>query len=507
MLSSRPASAQVRLSNAANILREAGLSAVISRSRPASAATAQQQVATDGLGTSWSRPGTAGGSSSSRQLRPQSAGRMNVQKFTPTSRPGSAAAGIRISSRPPSAGVGDATEVGLQRLRDSCAEQRKTMELVVQNLIAADGSAGPPLQSAAAMPGSPSMLSSPRQWSTSRPGLGSRPQSAHRYSGVGASGLVAAMPAAEHVGALPQLEGGSIPPITLSGLDDDTLGFSPLQIVPEEDSKMQLGLEASQAHKLDSTYSAAGGSGASGVQVPAGQAAAASAGMQPLHQAAGVGTGADSQSRAQSAQKPLPGDLQRAMQLFQQRLEQTSLMAQQLLAQQVASQAARTSRGTGSRPGSPGTLPMQKRASTSSRPGSAAQRASAAAVPRLGDHQLAGLGATTAGSSDSGGGGLGFGLTPRKLAALGVEDVPSAEEVAEYATYLGIDPIEDADLLYIAEWALTAPCPDGWIIHLDKEGNEFFYNGDTQASTYEHPMDEHYRRIYQEKKQQKMQQP
>jgi hypothetical protein len=35
--------------------------------------------------------------------------------------------------------------------------------------------------------------------------------------------------------------------------------------------------------------------------------------------------------------------------------------------------------------------------------------------------------------------------------------------------YLGMDPEGDSDLLYIAEWALTAPVPDGWTVHLDSE--------------------------------------
>lgn len=65
---------------------------------------------------------------------------------------------------------------------------------------------------------------------------------------------------------------------------------------------------------------------------------------------------------------------------------------------------------------------------------------------------------------------------------------------------------QDAGLLYIAELALTAPCPDGWTVHLDNDGSEFFYNPTTQASTYEHPMDQHYRDMYQQKKQEQQQQ-
>lgn len=39
------------------------------------------------------------------------------------------------------------------------------------------------------------------------------------------------------------------------------------------------------------------------------------------------------------------------------------------------------------------------------------------------------------------------------------------QEVAEYAQYLGMDPDEDQDFLWIAELALTAPLPMGWSEH------------------------------------------
>ncbi len=62
--------------------------------------------------------------------------------------------------------------------------------------------------------------------------------------------------------------------------------------------------------------------------------------------------------------------------------------------------------------------------------------------------------------------------------------------------------LQDAALLYIAEWALTAPIPTGWTVHLDAESNEFFYQPSTGVSQYEHPMDQHYREYYQEMKRQ-----
>ncbi len=61
--------------------------------------------------------------------------------------------------------------------------------------------------------------------------------------------------------------------------------------------------------------------------------------------------------------------------------------------------------------------------------------------------------------------------------------------------YLGMDVEADSDLLYIAEWALTAPVPEGWTVHLDKQGREYFYHTGTKKSQYEHPMDQHYQEV------------
>ena len=57
-------------------------------------------------------------------------------------------------------------------------------------------------------------------------------------------------------------------------------------------------------------------------------------------------------------------------------------------------------------------------------------------------------------------------------------------------------PSQDADLLHIAEAALTAPLPPGWTVHLDPGGAEFFHDAAAGASQYEHPCDKGYRREY-----------
>ncbi len=70
-----------------------------------------------------------------------------------------------------------------------------------------------------------------------------------------------------------------------------------------------------------------------------------------------------------------------------------------------------------------------------------------------------------------------------------------------------MDPEEDEHLLYIAEWALLAPVPNKWTVHLDDDGVEFFRDVDRGISQYEHPSDELYRLLYQEKKQKQQDAP
>jgi hypothetical protein len=72
------------------------------------------------------------------------------------------------------------------------------------------------------------------------------------------------------------------------------------------------------------------------------------------------------------------------------------------------------------------------------------------------------------------------------------------EAVEGFAVYLGMDPVADADLLYIAKEAMQAPLPDGWAQFQDEEGDggTYFYNAETDASSWVHPMDEHYKQLY-----------
>jgi len=66
----------------------------------------------------------------------------------------------------------------------------------------------------------------------------------------------------------------------------------------------------------------------------------------------------------------------------------------------------------------------------------------------------------------------------------------------DYARYIGMDPIGDVNLLWIAEEALCASLPEGWTEHTDQNGNTFYYNGTSGQSSWEHPLDEYYRSLF-----------
>mmetsp|Transcript_18787 Transcript_18787/g.52341 ORF Transcript_18787/g.52341 Transcript_18787/m.52341 type:complete len:703 (+) Transcript_18787:453-2561(+) len=53
---------------------------------------------------------------------------------------------------------------------------------------------------------------------------------------------------------------------------------------------------------------------------------------------------------------------------------------------------------------------------------------------------------------------------------------PSAQELTQYARYLGINPVYDSDLLWIAEQAYDAPLPANWAEAQDQDGNIYYYN-------------------------------
>lgn len=67
--------------------------------------------------------------------------------------------------------------------------------------------------------------------------------------------------------------------------------------------------------------------------------------------------------------------------------------------------------------------------------------------------------------------------------------------VEEFASYLGMDLIQDRAFLWVAEAALTAPLPDGWSVHSTKSCETFFHNSLLGITQWQHPMDAFFRSI------------
>lgn len=73
---------------------------------------------------------------------------------------------------------------------------------------------------------------------------------------------------------------------------------------------------------------------------------------------------------------------------------------------------------------------------------------------------------------------------------------PTKPELVAYARYLGIDPVGDGDLMWIAEEALHAPLPADWTEHHDSGDRVFYYNGATHISSWTHPLEYVHRETY-----------
>eukprot|EP01051_Picozoa_sp_SAG22_P004546 SAG22_NODE_246_length_13948_cov_12.055744_10_plen_227_part_00 len=76
------------------------------------------------------------------------------------------------------------------------------------------------------------------------------------------------------------------------------------------------------------------------------------------------------------------------------------------------------------------------------------------------------------------------------------KEPPTTEEVEEYAQYLNFDIEAHPELEWLAEEAIDAPLPANWSTHLDGTQNVFYFNATTEASSYEHPYDKEYQKIY-----------
>ncbi len=77
------------------------------------------------------------------------------------------------------------------------------------------------------------------------------------------------------------------------------------------------------------------------------------------------------------------------------------------------------------------------------------------------------------------------------------EDDPMLKEaIIEHCKYLGIDPVTQSEYVWIAKKSMLAPVPEGWEQVIDDNGVPFYHNVGTGESQWEHPDDEHYRRMF-----------
>jgi len=66
----------------------------------------------------------------------------------------------------------------------------------------------------------------------------------------------------------------------------------------------------------------------------------------------------------------------------------------------------------------------------------------------------------------------------------------------QFAKYLGMD-LADTNLLWIAQEAMLAPLPEGWTEEADPTtGDTFYHHAESGESAWEHPSEEHYKRMY-----------
>ena len=78
---------------------------------------------------------------------------------------------------------------------------------------------------------------------------------------------------------------------------------------------------------------------------------------------------------------------------------------------------------------------------------------------------------------------------------------PSHEEIVQYAEYLGMDPIADKDLLYIAKEGLKAPLPAPWKpCQQESDDQIYYYNFETRELQQEHPCDDFYKKNFLQEK-------
>lgn len=59
---------------------------------------------------------------------------------------------------------------------------------------------------------------------------------------------------------------------------------------------------------------------------------------------------------------------------------------------------------------------------------------------------------------------------------LDADYIPGADEIEEYARFLGMDPQEDEEFFYIAKEGLKAPLPGSWRPCKSPRGTVYYFN-------------------------------
>lgn len=67
-----------------------------------------------------------------------------------------------------------------------------------------------------------------------------------------------------------------------------------------------------------------------------------------------------------------------------------------------------------------------------------------------------------------------------------------------------MDLEKDKDLFYIAKEGLKAPLPEPWKPCQTREGEIYYFNFETGKSTWDHPCDDYYKKMYEKEKQKKL---
>ncbi|KAM5131895.1 centrosomal protein of 164 kDa [Mantella aurantiaca] len=73
--------------------------------------------------------------------------------------------------------------------------------------------------------------------------------------------------------------------------------------------------------------------------------------------------------------------------------------------------------------------------------------------------------------------------------------IPQEHEIQEYARMIGINPDTEHELMWLAREGIVAPLPPDWKPCQDVTGDIYYFNFATGQSTWDHPIDEHYREL------------